>query len=78
MNKIKDGNRNTMFFHCKASQQKNNFIRGPFDGSGYWHEEDDDLEGVVSEYFSSLFSSSSPSKDARQEVLYDVSPVITE
>ncbi|KAK3198999.1 hypothetical protein Dsin_022414 [Dipteronia sinensis] len=51
-----EGNRNTRFFHMKASERKaRNRIQGLFDNSGMWRSESKDLANVVISYFSNLF-----------------------
>lgn len=58
---LKDGNKNTKFFHGKASQRnKVNQIKKIKDGSGVWWRGDDNVETVLLYYFNDLFSSSNP------------------
>ncbi|XP_021773354.1 uncharacterized protein LOC110737301 [Chenopodium quinoa] len=61
LNELRDGDKNTKYFHHKASQRKvQNRIKGLFDENGEWFEERADLERLISAYFSNLFATSSP------------------
>lgn len=56
---LKEGDRNTSFFHTKASNRKQrNWIKGLKDDNGQWQEGLDNIEHVATKYFSSLFISS--------------------
>ncbi|KAL5864544.1 hypothetical protein ACOSQ3_002058 [Xanthoceras sorbifolium] len=58
---LKSGDKNTIFFHARASQRrKRNRILGLFDGGGVWHENEEEIEGVISDYYENLFYSSRP------------------
>ncbi|WJX74258.1 hypothetical protein P8452_57931 [Trifolium repens] len=58
---LKDGDRNTKFFHGKASQRKKtNCIKKLKDEDGVWWSGQDNVEKVLLHYFDELFSSSSP------------------
>lgn len=58
---LTDGDLNTNFFHQHANnRRKKNFIKGLFNKDGVWCTEDEDLEGIVLNYFRDLFSSSNP------------------
>ncbi|XP_062028765.1 uncharacterized protein LOC133744717 [Rosa rugosa] len=53
---LKEGDRNTGFFHRKASNRKRkNFIGGLYDDAGNWKEDDDGLENVVVNYFEKIY-----------------------
>ncbi|XP_075650209.1 uncharacterized protein LOC142620783 [Castanea sativa] len=55
------GNRNTRFFHVKASNRNQKiFIEGMEDRAGLWKEDPEAIEGIVMDYFSSLFTTSNP------------------
>ena len=61
LNWFQGGDRNTIFFHAKASsRQKKNLIERLLDFDGVWQEEDEKIEKVVVEYYNNLFTSSSP------------------
>ncbi|KAK9990470.1 hypothetical protein SO802_025455 [Lithocarpus litseifolius] len=58
---ITDGNRNTSFFHQKASnRKKRNLIEGMCDENGVWHTDDHTMEEIVLDYFSSIFQTNGP------------------
>ncbi|XP_021751245.1 uncharacterized protein LOC110716900 [Chenopodium quinoa] len=60
-NEMHDGDRNTSYFHRKASKrQTNNRISGLYDSKGVWQEEEDRIKQIFENYFGSLFSSESP------------------
>ena len=55
---LKHGDKNTKFFHSKASQRRRrNFIHGLRDGQQNWVEEINDIAGVTTSYFESIYSS---------------------
>ncbi|PNX64854.1 hypothetical protein L195_g054234, partial [Trifolium pratense] len=59
---LKDGDRNTKFFHNKASQRsKVNNIKKIKDEDGVWWRGEEQVEKVFINYFEELFSSSNPS-----------------
>ena len=54
---LKYGDKNTKYFHSKASQrQRRNFIQEIRDQQNNWVEEMDDIVEVATEYFESIFS----------------------
>ena len=57
------GDRNTQYFHHKASQRrKKNEIRGLWDKDGKWCEDAKGIVSIATEYFNELFSTSCPSR----------------
>lgn len=63
LNWFQSGDRNTSFFHAKASaQQKKNFIEGILDKHEIWHEDDEKVEEVVVSYYNELFTTSQPTE----------------
>ena len=57
------GDRNTQYFNHRASQRKRkNEIRGLWDKDGRWCEDMGDIANIAIEYFSELFTTSSPTK----------------
>uniref|UniRef100_A0A803PBY3 Reverse transcriptase domain-containing protein n=1 Tax=Cannabis sativa TaxID=3483 RepID=A0A803PBY3_CANSA len=55
------GDRNTKYFHHKASQRKNkNTISGLFDEQRRWCKKDSEIEDILVRFYSDLFSSSGP------------------
>ncbi|XP_062028530.1 uncharacterized protein LOC133744439 [Rosa rugosa] len=56
---LKEGDRNTSFFHRKAvNRKRKNLIQGLFDEDGNWCEDDADVERIVSSYFTKMFTAS--------------------
>ncbi|KAK4416968.1 hypothetical protein Salat_2522300 [Sesamum alatum] len=61
---IKEGDRNTSFFHRQTStHKKRNHIRKLWDKEGQWKYETTDIQGIISEYFSELFTLNRPNSD---------------
>ena len=57
---FQEGDRNTRFFHTKASARyKKNLIDGLMDSNGVWQEEEQIIEEIVVDYFKNLFTTSS-------------------
>ena len=64
------GDRNTRFFHHKASQhKKKNGINGLWDKEGKWCEGMGGIANVATNYFKQLFTTSSPTRDNEVEKL---------
>nr|XP_023921575.1 uncharacterized protein LOC112033027 [Quercus suber] len=58
---IKDGDKNTKFFHGTAAQRKQqNFIKGLKDNEGVWQTEEGIVSKMLIDFYSELFTSSSP------------------
>ena len=54
---LKHGDKNTKFFHSKASQrQRRNMIHGVRDQQNIWVDEVEDIANVATNYFENLFS----------------------
>ncbi|CAJ2634985.1 unnamed protein product [Trifolium pratense] len=67
---LKNGDRNTKFFHNKASQRsKVNNIQKIIDEDGVWWRGEEQVEKVFINYFEDLFSSSNPSNIAECEMV---------
>lgn len=84
-NELRDGDKNTKYFHHKASQRKKrNTIHGLLDTNGVWKSENADIGAVVEEYFTGLFMSSNPSdfeaalEGVRAVVTADMNDVLDE
>ncbi|KAK3219319.1 hypothetical protein Dsin_013289 [Dipteronia sinensis] len=76
---LKCGDHNTRFFHLKASVRRpRNRIRGLYGEDGLWKEINEDVENVVMQYFSALFSSSHSSQETSDSVLAGVEPRLSE
>ena len=75
-NWFQGGDRNTKFFHAKASdRQSKNHIDGIFDGNGVWHEEEAEIAGIFVDYYTGLFSPSLPVDF--EEILHVVEPKVS-
>ncbi|KAL5575135.1 hypothetical protein UlMin_016834 [Ulmus minor] len=75
---LKCGDKNSKFFHQKASARKaKNSISGLMDQNGEWCEEEEGLVHIIESYFKSLFTSSSPSATNYNQVLDTIEPKIT-
>ncbi|KAK3225097.1 hypothetical protein Dsin_004959 [Dipteronia sinensis] len=67
---LKGGDRNTQFFHSKASVRRaRNVIHGLMDDTGVWRVGQKDMKGVVVGYFPRLFQACRPPPDDFVEVL---------
>ncbi|KAL5573276.1 hypothetical protein UlMin_022873 [Ulmus minor] len=61
---LKDGDRNTKFFHRKASNRRsNNEILGLFDAVGCWQDDLGVVKGIIGDYFSNILKYGRPSLD---------------
>ena len=81
LNWFQGGDRNTIFFHAKASsRQKKNLIERLLDFDGVWQEEDEKIEKVVVEYYNNLFTSSSPTDflEILQAIQSKVTPLMNQ
>ena len=75
-NCFQGGDRNTKFFHAKASDsQSKNHIDGIFYGNRVWHEEEAEIPGIFVDYYTGLFSSSSPVDF--KEILHAIEPKVS-
>ncbi|KMT18348.1 hypothetical protein BVRB_2g025050 [Beta vulgaris subsp. vulgaris] len=78
VSEVKDGDRNTKYFHHKASQRKQrNFIKGILNEEGQWRTEVEDIEAEVGNYFRNIFTSINPTTTHFDDVLKYVRPSIT-
>ena len=58
---LKDGDRNTCFFHCRATQRRRkNLITGIRNQSNIWCTKPEEVSDMFMTYFQQLFSSSNP------------------
>ncbi|XP_017251667.1 uncharacterized protein LOC108222250 [Daucus carota subsp. sativus] len=74
---LQEGDKNTRFFHRYASnRRKNNRVDRIKDANGVWQETKGEIQGVVEDYFSRLFTSSNlQGKLSNREVVKQVSDV---
>lgn len=62
INWFQSGDKNTIFFHAKASaKQKRNFMEGLLDANEVWQEDENKIKEIVVDYYTNLFTSSNPS-----------------
>lgn len=75
---LTDGDRNTKFFHRKASNRRaKNMIKGLFDSDGVWQDSDIGLENIVLNYFDTMFRAGTPHPEQLNEVIHLIKPSIT-
>ncbi|XP_021770438.1 uncharacterized protein LOC110734577 [Chenopodium quinoa] len=61
VNELRDGDKNTKYFHHKASQRKaHNRIVKLKDDNGDWFENQVDIERLIEAYFARIFATSAP------------------
>ena len=71
------GDRNTSFFHQKASNRKQkNFIKGLTGEHGIWQTDDHSMEQITLGYFSNIFHSNGPTDTS--VVVAAIKPVVTD
>jgi hypothetical protein len=60
---LKNGDRNTWYFHCKATQRKRrNHVYRLKDEAGVWTSQPNQVPPLFIEYYSSLFNTANPSQ----------------
>lgn len=76
---LKEGDRNTKFFHAKASVgKKKNKIWGILEDEDKWTEEAEDVERIFCDYFANLFTSTHPTQAQVEAALQGIPIKITE
>ena len=74
---MREGDRNTKFFHAKASaRRKKNLIVSLKEMDGTMIEQQSDIKRMIIQHFSTLFHSSNP--NAIEEVVAHIPRVVTE
>ena len=72
-----DGDRNTKFFHRRASVRRSkNRIVGLRGSNGVWYDDDAGIAGMVTDYFSDIFASNQPTDNG--EILQAIKQHVTE
>ncbi|KAL0314933.1 UNVERIFIED_CONTAM: putative mitochondrial protein [Sesamum angustifolium] len=75
---LQEGDRNTKFFHTRASTRFcRNSINKLKNNCGVWCHRKTDIQSIITEYFSSLFTSSNPAPACVDEVVRTVTPKVT-
>lgn len=76
---MREGDKNTKFFHSKATTRKRkNRIGGIFDENNRWTEEAEDIERIFCEHYDNLFTSNNPSQSQIENALKNMPRRITE
>ncbi|KAH9799959.1 reverse transcriptase domain-containing protein [Citrus sinensis] len=76
---LKEGDKNTKFFHSKASSRKRkNKIRGIETDQGNWIKDEREVEKEFCDYFEGLFKSSNPSHDQLEAALASLVPKVSD
>ncbi|KAL5809465.1 hypothetical protein ACOSQ3_030156 [Xanthoceras sorbifolium] len=75
---LKEGDKNTRYFHNKATQRrKKNRILGLMDKGGFWKEKSEDVKFIVTDFFQQLIRSKNPSAEDLKAVLGAVDSRVT-
>ena len=73
---LKEGDQNTMNFHCRANQlNKRNYNLGLGDDLGHWLEDEEQMGRLASNYFEAMFITSNPV--GFDEILCGLTPTVT-
>ena len=76
INWFRDGDRNTIYFHAKASARlKKNQIDGLLDAQEVWQEDERKVGDIVEEYYTTLFTTNHPTDF--NEILEAIQPKVT-
>uniref|UniRef100_A0A2N9IMR2 Reverse transcriptase domain-containing protein n=1 Tax=Fagus sylvatica TaxID=28930 RepID=A0A2N9IMR2_FAGSY len=74
---LKEGDRNTKYFHGRASQRRRrNTIKRVRDSAGIWQENEDQVARVFLDYFRTLFTTSNPRNI--EEAVESTPPIVTQ
>ncbi|KAL0304662.1 UNVERIFIED_CONTAM: putative mitochondrial protein [Sesamum calycinum] len=75
---LREGDRNTKFFHARASSRcKKNEISRLKGEDGVFVKKKEDIQNIITAYFSNLFKSTKPHKESIEEVFWHVQPKVT-
>ncbi|KAK9992957.1 hypothetical protein SO802_022660 [Lithocarpus litseifolius] len=73
---LTDGDRNTRFFHTKATNRKyRNTIHGICDSNGNWQEDEQQVENIIVGYFRDIFHTQGPADSST--LIEAIEPVVT-
>ena len=76
INWFQSRDRNTVFFHAKASsRQRKNHMEGLLDAQGVWQEDEEIMSGIVLDYYTNMFTSNYLTNF--EEILEAVQPRVT-
>ncbi|KAH9769616.1 reverse transcriptase domain-containing protein [Citrus sinensis] len=76
---LREEDRNTKFFHAKASARKRkNKIMGLEDEDGVWKEEAEEVERLLCDYFANIFSTTNPSQTQLETAVAELPKRVTE
>lgn len=81
INWLQNGDRNTRFFHEKASARYNkNYIEGLLDKDGQWQEDENKVVDIAVDFYRNLFRSSNPMDFSKilDAVQHKVSPTMNQ
>ena len=74
---LQDGDRNTQFFHSKASERhRHNYIKGLYNIEGRWCTDERNMVDTVVDFYQELFTSSNPNNF--DTILEQIPQVVTE
>lgn len=77
INRLKHGDKNTSFFHTKASSRyQHNTIQGVLDDLGCWQSEEEGIRNSFEEYYRNLFSTSHP--EISEELIHSIHRKVSE
>lgn len=75
---MKDGDRNSTFFHQRASNRRSrNKIKGLTDAAGRWQTSPDLISKILIQYYENIFKSEGSDLDALGTILESVHPCVS-
>ena len=74
---LKDGDRNTRFFHTRTSQRRcRNYITKLYDPTGRWCTRQSEVNEIIVNFYKDLFTTANP--DGMEEVLETIPHAVTD